>query len=218
MLKDISYKLQSNIIQSFRGRNILWHLVAIGSTYVLVISGFDWWYFESTRAVWIFSILFPSAILGFFVPILLPVGLYIYGELRTSVQLRNTAAAAAQAGIIGWLVSAFYKSLTGRVQPEFMTHLSNIDVSGNFNFGFFRHGIFWGWPSSHVAVAFAMAAALITLYPRHKEIVIPTFLYTLYIGIGVSVTIHWFSDALAGAIIGTLIGIVVAQRFQNRSE
>ena len=37
--------------------------------------------------------------------------------------------------------------------------------------------------------------------------------YALYIGIGVSMTIHWFSDFAAGAFIGTAIGAVVGKSF-----
>jgi hypothetical protein len=37
--------------------------------------------------------------------------------------------------------------------------------------------------------------------------------YALYVGTGVSMTIHWFSDVAAGAIIGTLIGVVIGRRF-----
>ena len=34
-----------------------------------------------------------------------------------------------------------------------------------------------------------------------------------YIGLGVSMTIHWFSDFAAGAILGTIIGLVVGRSF-----
>jgi hypothetical protein len=37
--------------------------------------------------------------------------------------------------------------------------------------------------------------------------------YALYIGIGVSRTIHWFSDFAAGAIIGSAKGAVVGKSF-----
>ena len=41
--------------------------------------------------------------------------------------------------------------------------------------------------------------------------------YALYIGIGVSMTIHWFSDFVAGALIGTIVGVVVVTGF-SRSQ
>ena len=38
--------------------------------------------------------------------------------------------------------------------------------------------------------------------------------YAFYIGIGVSVTsIHWFSEFVAGATIGSVIGVVVGKSY-----
>lgn len=218
MLKDFFYELPTNIARCFRGIYFFWHILAIVLTYFFVISDFDWLYFESTRAPWFLVAGFPAALLGFLVPVLLPIGLYIFGKMRKSAILENTAAALGQAAIIGWFISSLYKAFTGRLQPELVTQLSNVDISKNFNFGFFQHGIFWGWPSSHAMVAFAMAAALIALYPRNKKIVAATVIYAMYIGLGVSVTIHWFSDFVAGAIIGIVIGFVVAKSYRKQNS
>ena len=65
-------------------------------------------------------------------------------------------------------------------------------------------------------VAFAMAAAVWTLYPSSKVTRCVALLYALYIGVGVSMTIHWFSDFVAGAIIGTVIGMTVGNFFKER--
>ena len=35
--------------------------------------------------------------------------------------------------------------------------------------------------------------------------------YAFYVGIGVSATIHWFSEFAAGGIFGTLVGVVVGK-------
>jgi membrane-associated phospholipid phosphatase len=42
-------------------------------------------------------------------------------------------------------------------------------------------------------------------------------LYAFYVGMGVSMTIHWFSDFVAGAIIGSVIGAVVGKSFRSDS-
>jgi membrane-associated phospholipid phosphatase len=202
-----------NIVRVFLGYNLLWYILAAAITYVLVISGFDWWYFESTRSEVLRSLSLPAAIIGFFVPIIVPVSVYIAGELQKSLTLQKTGAAMAQASFIALLVSSLLKAFTGRQQPEFFTYTSNLDVSREFHFGFLQHGVFWGWPSSHTAVAFAGAVTLILLYPRSILIRWVALLYALYIGLGVSVSIHWFSDFLAGAIIGTLVGVTVARSF-----
>jgi membrane-associated phospholipid phosphatase len=91
------------------------------------------------------------------------------------------------------------------------------DISHQFQFGFWEHGIFWGWPSSHTTVAFAMAVSLMYLYPKNKLIRYLAPLYALYIGLGISIGIHWFSEFIAGIIFGSLIGVVVGRFFKGRS-
>jgi len=53
---------------------------------------------------------------------------------------------------------------------------------------------FLGWPSSHAAIAFAMAATVFTLCPKQRWLGWVAILYACYVGLGVSMTIHWFSD------------------------
>ena len=93
-----------------------------------------------------------------------------------------------------------------------------MELSRNFNFGFLKHGMFWGWPSSHTTIAFAMAVTLMKLFPVNKIITILCLLYALYIGIGVSFSIHWLSEFIAGAIIGSLVGKVVAKSYEIKLE
>jgi membrane-associated phospholipid phosphatase len=76
-----------------------------------------------------------------------------------------------------------------------------------------RGGVFWGWPSSHTTIAFAMAVTVFTLYPKQRWLGWVAILYAGYVGLGVSMTIHWFSDFAAGAIIGSVIGAVVGKSF-----
>jgi membrane-associated phospholipid phosphatase len=73
--------------------------------------------------------------------------------------------------------------------------------------------MFWGWPSSHTTIAFAMAATVFTLFPKQRWLGWLAMAYAFYIGLGVSMTIHWCSDFMAGAILGTVIGTVVGKSF-----
>jgi membrane-associated phospholipid phosphatase len=123
-----------------------------------------------------------------------------------------------QAAIIGLIISSAYKFFTGRMQPPRLLAISTPDISAGFRFGLFRGGVFWGWPSSHTTVAFAAAVALFTLYPENKTVKILALLVAFYIGIGVSVSIHWFSDFAAGVIIGSVIGLVVGRAFRERNR
>ena len=206
----------ANFVASFSGRNLLFHGIAIGLTAVLVLSGFDWWYFTSNRIPDLRFILFPAIIIGAFFPILVPITLLLIGTIGKRKRSVQTAFALAQAAILGSLISSTYKAFTGRIQPDFRN--MNIDISHNFQFGFLQHGIFWGWPSSHTTIAFAMAFTLIFLHQRNKGVLIGALLYAFYIGLGVSTSIHWFSDFVAGALIGAVIGTTVGQSYRDRSE
>lgn len=216
MFRAFVQGLPRHALAALHMRYLAWHMVAILTTYALVISGFDWLYFGATRDSLFQELALPTAIIGFFVPIVVPVALYILSEIHRNTRLQDTAVALAQAGIIAWCFSSLYKALTGRIQPEFLTYTSSIDISRDFNFGFLEHGIFWGWPSSHTAVAFAMSVAFLMLYPRLKVRGYLALIYAVYIGVGVSISIHWFSDFLAGAIVGTTVGIAIARLYTRK--
>ena len=48
-------------------------------------------------------------------------------------------------------------------------------------------------------------------------IVFSALVYAFYVGFAVSVTIHWFSEFAAGAIIGSVIGMTVGGSFRTQS-
>ncbi len=212
--RSLFHNFWQNIITCFSGYYLLCHLLAISSTYLIVISGFDWVYFISTRNTTLNTLLFPAVIIGAFTPIILPLIILGVGALSRNAKTVNTGFALTQAAILGSLISSFYKIFTGRIPPNL--HNTAVDISRNFQFGFWRGGIFWGWPSSHTTAAFAMAMTLALLYPRNKKVAVIALLYALYIGIGISVNIHWFSEFVAGMCIGSAIGIVVAKSFRER--
>ncbi len=191
----------------------MWNLLAIVVTFLVVVLGLDWYYFLLTRGELLVMLSWPAALIGGVLPVLLPLGLLVYGKIRNKLDKVTLAWALAQAALIGSVVSSFYKSLTGRVEPD-LTNVV-IDTSRQFNFGFWEYGIFWGWPSSHTTIAFSMAFALITLYPNSRKIRVIAILYAVYIGLGISTTIHWLSEFLAGAIIGSVIGIIVGKSFKK---
>jgi len=215
--------LIKNIITIFKGLNLLWHLLAIILTIAIVASGLDWSYYLATRNPILLLIAFPAVMLGGTLPLLAPVIVLIVGLVMKWARLTTTAWALGQAAILGALISGTYKAFTGRIPPPlsrmFGTPPSSasllIDSSHGFQFGWFNGGVFWGWPSTHTAIAFAMAVCLIMLYPKNKKAFFFALLYAFYVGLGVSVTIHWFSEFVAGAIIGSVIGVVVGKSFRT---
>jgi membrane-associated phospholipid phosphatase len=224
-MPELLHALPRNIITVFKGRNLFWHALAIILTIVIVMSGGDWAYYRATREEIFFKVAVPAIMLGTFVPVLGILGLWIFGEFRKYRRLISTAWALGQAALLGYAVSCLYKAFTGRLPPPFRgfrmsaaNEGSLVDSSHGFQFGLLKGGVFWGWPSSHTTVAFAMSACLITLYPKNKRLVFLTSLYALYIGLSVSVTIHWLSEFVAGAIIGGLVGTIVGRSFRIKLD
>ena len=216
-MHGIFHNFFKNAKSVFWGRNLLWHLLAATFTFFLVVSGFDWFYFKETRSRALRSLFFPAVEIGAFFPMFGILIFFLISWLVKKERWIYSAYALGQAAILGWLTSEFYKFFTGRPGPPgFRTQDFTTDISHVFHFGFGRGGIFFGWPSSHTTVAFAMALALIIMFPKNKLIRYLAIIYALYIGIGVSMTIHWFSDFAAGAIIGIVIGTIIGKSFLKK--
>lgn len=212
------YHFPRTILKIFSGKNLLLHVAAIILTFIIVTSDFDWTYFIYFHHSTTQRILFPAVWIGFFVPVLLPVALLLLGFLLKNFYIRNIGWALGQAAFTGWLVASFYKAFTGRPGPSFRGHQPLHDISRVFRFGFWRGGIFWGWPSSHTTVACAMAFTLFFMFRENKAVRYIAPLYALFIGVGVSMSIHWFSDFVAGAIFGFVIGSVIGRSFALRQK
>jgi hypothetical protein len=189
---------------------LIWHVAAIVLTFILVTSGFDWRYFLSTRAPNLLACMFPAVVVGGLLPFILPLILIATSRLNESSRTRLVGWAVGQAELIAALLAASYKAFTGRAHPTFDV---GADLSRVFHFGFLRGGVFWGWPSSHTTIAFATAATIFTLFPKQRWLGLVAVAYAFYIGFGVSMTIHWLSDFVAGAIFGSVVGMVVGKRF-----
>jgi hypothetical protein len=214
-MKQFLVTVPRNLIGCFKGRRIVWHIVAILLTFILVTSGFDWRYFLATRNPTLRSWMFHAVGIGGLLPIALPLILFAFGIIARNARTILTGWAVGQAALLGSLVSSAYKAVTGRAHPS---HGVGTDISHVFHFGFLRGGVFWGWPSSHVTIAFAMAVTVFTLCPKQRWPGFVAILYAFYVGMGVSLTIHWFSDFVAGAIIGSVIGAVVGNSFGENVE
>jgi membrane-associated phospholipid phosphatase len=211
-MKQFLTTLPGNFIGCFRGWKLAWHLVAVTLTVILVLSGFDWRYFLATRNPALREWAWPAVVIGMFLPIYLPLILLVAGHLARNTKIILTGWAVGQAEIIAALIVIAYKAFTGRAHP---IHNAGTDISRVFHFGFLRGGVFWGWPSSHTTIAFAIAATVFTLWPKQRWLGWLAILYAACVGIGVSMTIHWFSDFVAGTIIGSVIGAVVGKCFRE---
>ena len=60
-----------------------------------------------------------------------------------------------------------------------------------------------------------MAVTLFIQYKNRPLIKYGALVVALYIGIGVSTNIHWFSDFIAGVILGSVIGVAAGKTFSG---
>ncbi len=223
-MPELFHQLPGNILTIFRGRNLLVHAAAILLTIVIVETGLDWAYYRWTRAEVFAQCALPAIMLGTLMPVVGTLAILAYGFIRQDRGLVTTAWALGQAALLGYLASILYKTWTGRIPPPFRGFRmsaananSLVDTSHGFQFGWLKGGVFWGWPSSHTTVAFAMSVCLVTLFPRPKLLVAVALAYAFYIGLGVSFSIHWLSEFVAGAMIGSLVGRVVGVSVRSKA-
>lgn len=211
------YNIDTHILGSFTHNYGINHILGASGTYGIVRSGIDWKFYtfaRDNRAIPYVG--FSSVIIGGLVPVAIPAWLYFRGKSQNDNELQITAMALGQAALLGLIVSSSYKAVTGRKPPEvFEDSPTEPDFSSDFKFGFLNRGVFDGWPSGHTMSAFAMATTLIELYPENESLKLYAILYASIIGLGVSTNIHWFSDAVAGALIGYSIGKTVGKGFRK---
>lgn len=207
----------SFVRQIFSRKYLFIHAFAVASTAFLVWSGLDWAYLVFVITSVPNAFLYVADGLGFLIPIVLPLALYVGWRFWKSETCRNCSAAALYAVLLGFSLSMAIKLFTGRVSPPHRhrgEELVLVDNSHDFNFGFMETHIIGGWPSSHTTIAFALAVSLALLLPRWYTW-ISFILLAAFIGIGVTFGFHWLSEFVAGACLGSVIGHVVGMRYRH---
>lgn len=205
-----------NTKESFT-ENVPWHLSAVGLTPALIYSGVDakvHTAFKGTDVNWFL----PGVTAGYLLPFsALP--LYGFGRSSEDERLVGASYAIAQTSIITLTTVSLLKSFTGRPAPDADSSTSPQRQSREFNFGFLNRGIYDGWPSGHMATITSLASAMIHYYPEK------TWLH--YLGYGsMAYTMalisaehhaqfHWFSDGVAGGLMGWAIGKTVGQNMRG---
>lgn len=211
-------KFLKNLVEIFfeliKPRYWLLYIAAILLTYICVMSGLDWAYFLYVMEHAPKPLLFIADISGLFIPIFLPLVLFIVSKVRKNDFLKSLAIASASSIIIGFILSMIIKIFTGRISPP-DDAIVFIDNSHQFLFGFMRTQILGGWPSSHITTALALATTISILNPHLTYVKIIAFGVALFIGIGVTFGFHWLSEFIAGSLFGIAIGHSVGTYFTN---
>jgi hypothetical protein len=210
IMREFFHSLPRNFTGCFKGWNIAWHFVAIGLGVVLVTSGFDWFYLRATRSPQLLAWMIPGINLGVWVPLALPPSLLLAGMAFKRAPTIRTGWALAQVALVGLVLTELIKAVTGRPQPPFFR---GPDTSHVFHFGLLRSEMVSGWPSGHTIISFGMAVTLFWLFPQKKWLGAAALLYAFYIGLSVSMTVHWFADFASGIVFGIVVGTTVGRSF-----
>ena len=195
-------------------------------TWVFIETGLDWkWNRLAYNNDWIPKIGGVVNYIGYAVPVLTPIALYLTGITSKDRKIQITSLALTQTLMLTMLFQTSMKIITGRTWPGIVdgwdSDLSRRsdrtdDYSGEFNW--FNLDAIGGWPSGHTANAFSAAATIAQIYHDNTLLKVLVYTYASLVGIGISVYDHWLSDQFAGALIGYAIGWTVGRSYRNMME
>ncbi len=212
--------LGNNILNSFGGDNLYYHLGAVAGTALIVPTDLDYkleHYFNTHPQYtgWAHGV----GITGQDLPFIVGGGLLAYAELQSDNEVLGASFAVIQASLIAVTYNSILKAVTGRPGPNWKQNSNMEDLSETFRFGFFRGGIYWGWPSGHTVASMAVVSALTNYYPDKTWLKIAGYSVVAYTMAAVTANnrggMHWFSDAVAGALMSYTIGSTVGSYFRS---
>jgi hypothetical protein len=209
-----------NSLECFTDKNYLYHISGILGTGLIISTGVDKEvhnYFVRNNGIDKYTI--PGVYGGYVMPVALCGGLLAYGYLENSSREKSAASAAIQACLISLIYSSTLKFFTGRPNPEPVEYTDN-NSPGKFRFGLNRGGVHYGWPSGHMITNTALVTSLLYFYKDNATLNIIGSLYLGYLFVSVisheKSTMHWFSDAVAGTLMGYAIGKTAGKNFREK--
>jgi len=145
--------------------------------------------------------------------ILTGAGLYLIGRANGNRRVQSLGLHSVESILIADVLGGSIKLVAGRARPY-------VDIDNPADFGLFRglkgHA-YQSFPSGHTINAFAFASTVTResqFWWPHKAFYVGTVMYGGAALMGVSRIYnnqHWASDVLAGAAIGTLVGVKVVK-------
>ena len=209
--------LGSHMLWSAFGWPLAFHAAGGGATWWLSTNGTDLEVarFAARQDELVAGIAFtPGMFMGTFCPILVP-GWMLF--VSKDPEIVGTGAVAAQATAIAFLYNNILKAVSGRAHPD--PDKNTGALSRDFEWGFFRRGVFYGWPSGHSMTNAALAMSIASFHREKPLVVGGCALYAGYVAtsmvLGARGEAHWFSDAVAGTLMGASIGWYVGSAFRK---
>jgi len=215
--------LGKNFIASYTGWNSFYHAAAIGVTIVAVNTGFDAAVLETTAEIdpnLASSIGHTGIFLGYIAPLAVPATMYLISG-QHNPDLRRASYAVMQAVGMAFIAGTMLKAITGRSGPD-PDAADKSALSKEFKFGFMRGGFHYGWPSGHLMVNTAMAATIAAYYREKTWVQVVSYGYISFLAVSVLIhdrgSAHWFSDIVAGTLMGFAFGTTVGKYFCQQRQ
>jgi len=222
-LSIIFHNIGWNTLNSF-AYNYGMNFIGAGlGTWAFIETDIDWeWRNIAYNNKWLSSLGRPGLYVGYIAPVLTPIITYTLGRFKYDEKLQITGMALVQTLMLSLAIQTPLKMITGRALPGIVTELDHTrnPRTENFSneFSWFNMNPIGGWPSAHTLYSFAAAAAISKIYNENIWLKVGVFSYAALIGFGVTLDVHWASDALAGALIGYAIGSSVGKSFKDLLE
>jgi membrane-associated phospholipid phosphatase len=192
-------------------------------TWACIETGIDWeWRNIAYENDWLPGFGIPGLYIGYVLPGIAPAAAYIAGRFMQNEKLQTAGLALAQSFVFTVGIQSILKMTTGRALPGIVTELDHTrssradDFSGEFNW--FNMNFIGGWPSGHTANAFSAAATVAEIYYDNIPLKIGVYAYAALMGFGKSVSVHWVSEVISGALIGYAVGKTVGRSYRLLME
>ena len=207
--------LGHNMLFSVVGWPLGFHMLGGALTYRLSMEDTDLMVarFAARHNGLAFNLVFgPGMLMGTICPFLIPGYMYFFSDNKA---LNNTGAVAVQATAVAFLYNNILKAISGRAHPD--AENNSGELSRDFKWGFFRRGVFYGWPSGHSMTNASLAMSIASYNRDNPWIVAGCGLYAGFIAtsmvLGGKGEAHWLSDAVAGTLMGASIGWYIGNTF-----
>ena len=144
----------------------------------------------------------PPLLIGFAAPALMPLVLWVKDKEKAVLVAKTVVFTVAVVSVLkGW---------TSRVHPEDLSFVDTYSRSNSMELGFLKSGwisVVEGWPSGHcasnTAMALSFAAGGGALIQRLA--IFWASWVALATVFGIQGDVHWFSDSVAGVVLGVVI-------------